>query len=298
MKVVVAGGRGFIGQGLLPRLAAQGHELRVLSRSDEPLPGSDVPVTAWQEDPAAVLDGAQAVINLCGSPLFLPKSRSESLDSSRVDVTRFLLQCMQAVPQAPEIWINASASWIYGMTGEEWVDENHEPGKTKLAQLCVDWEQAAAEAKYLGTRVVKLRMGLVLGQGSGALAQLTPIFKFYSDELSGPGRRSLSWIHLDDLLEIILFSLKQGTVWGPVNATSPDPRTLHDFGRILGKVMGPRSWDFVPAQPVSSLLGDTPDIVLQGARVVPAKLRDLGYEFRRPTLQEALGAIYDAVPSF
>lgn len=296
MKVLIIGGRGFVASALIPRLLERGDEVELLSRAPERggIPG--LRCRGWSDDPRALLGDADALINLAGSSLFDRRGTSESLHASRVDVSRRLMAALEKHPDPPRTWINASGVWIYGQTGDELVDENHRPGSGPLVSLCDDWEDACSAAKHLGVRAVRLRMGLVVDDGGGPLAQFMPVLKFYEGDLSGPGRRILSWIHRQDLVRLVLFCLDSPAVWGPLNAVNPDARHLADFGRLLRSAMGSRSWDHVPGEPVSSLAPDAADILLQNCKVSPAKAQSLGFEFEYPCLQDALKAMYARQP--
>ncbi len=292
MRVLITGGRGFIAAALIPKLIARGDEVTVLSRSQGDLGIPGVKVRVWGQNPGPLLGDAEAVVNLAGSPIFSKPDGPDELAKSRIKISREIMEALKLHPNPPRTWINASAVWIYGQTGDEVLDENHRPGAGPLVNLCNDWEDACSEAKHLGVRAVRLRAGLVLDEGGGPLSQLLPVFKFYESDLAGPGRRILSWIHREDMVNLILFSLDRFTVWGSLNAVSPDPRPLADFGRLLRRYMGARNWDLVPGEPVNSLLPDASDIILQGCKVMPAKARSLGFEFKYENMQDALDAMY------
>ncbi len=296
MRILITGGRGFIAAALIPRLVARGDEVTVLSRSPEKVKIPGVQVRASNPDPRQLLGDAEAIVNLAGSPIFNRYGNQNELSRSRVETSRKIMEALKLRPDPPRTWINASAVWIYGQTGDEIVDENHRPGSGPLVSLCDTWEDTCSEAKHLGVRAVRLRAGLVLDEGGGPLSQLLPIFKFYENDLAGPGRRIISWIHREDIVRLIMFCLDRYTVWGPMNAVSPDPRPLADFGRLLRRNMGARKWDLVPGEPVNSLLPDAADIILQGCKVIPAKALGLGFEFEYESMQVALEQMYRMVP--
>lgn len=297
MRVLITGGRGFIASALIPRLLARGEQVTLLSRSPESIEIPGVTVRGWCEEPRALIGDAEALINLAGSPLFAKPTSGNELCASRIDVSQRLMEALKQIPDPPRTWINASAIWVYGQTGDELVDENHSPGTGPLVSLCNNWEDACSEAKQLGIRAIRLRAGLVLDEGGGPLAQLLPILKFYEGDSSGPGRRILSWIHRSDMVSLILFCLDNFAVWGPINAVCPSPSSIAEFGRLLRRAMGSRKWDIVPGQPVSSLYPDAADILFQGCKVAPAKARSLGFEFQYPTLQSCVDGMYDRLPA-
>jgi uncharacterized protein len=298
MKLVIAGGTGFIGSALCERLAEQGHSLAVLSRSA--LPGTDG--TKWQSvswnPPAAgaweqAVDGADGLINLAGEPIAAKRwtaRQKEKIRQSRIDATGALVAAVGRARHKPKFLINGSAIGYYGPHGDETLTEADGPGGDFLAGTCRDWESEAAKAEGSGLRVIRLRTGIVLGKGGGALAKMVPPFKFFIGGPLGSGKQWMSWIHLEDEIGLIAMLAERDSARGAVNATAPNPVTMEDFCRNLGRVLRRPSWAPVPAFALRALLGEMADMLLAGQRVAPAAAEKLGYHFRYPALHEALAA--------
>ncbi|MFQ5902555.1 MAG: TIGR01777 family oxidoreductase, partial [Candidatus Binatia bacterium] len=165
------------------------------------------------------------------------------------------------------------------------------PGRDFLSQVCVDWEEEARKAEDYGLRVIRLRTGIVLGKGGGALAKMVPPFKLFAGGSLGTGRQWMSWIQLEDEIGLILFLLENPNAHGAVNATAPNPVTMKEFCKTLGRVLHRPSWAPVPSFALRLLLGEMADMLLTGQRVLPAQAQRLGYTFKYPTLLEALQAL-------
>jgi hypothetical protein len=187
--------------------------------------------------------------------------------------------------------VNASATGYYGPHGDETLTEESPPGSDFLAEITREWEEAAQEAEPLGVRVVRLRFGVVMGEGGGALARMVPPFRMFVGGPLGSGRQWLPWVHRDDVIGMALWALANDAVAGPVNATAPRPVTMSEFARTLGKVLRRPSWAPVPALALRALLGEMADAVLSGQRVLPTVAERLGYRFRYPELEAALRSI-------
>ena len=295
MKLLIAGGTGFIGGALCRALVQHGHELIVLSRQPERrashggitiLPWE---TSAWQQKAV----GCDGIINLAGESLaekrWIPQQKRLIRDS-RLEVTRRLVSAMAERPAKPAVLINASAVGYYGARGDEPLTEAEPPGHGFLAELCQAWEAEARRAEALGVRVVRLRIGLVLGPGGGALAKMVPPFRLFVGGPLGSGRQWVSWIHRDDVIGLIEWALKTPAVTGAVNATAPSPVTMRELCRSLGQALHRPSWAPVPAVVLRVLLGEMADLLLTGQRVLPAVANQLGYRFRYPELAGALAA--------
>jgi len=298
VRLVVAGGTGFIGSALCTRLLGEGHSLAILSRAPSPGTTAANKRSLRWDPPAAgewerALEGADGVINLAGEPIAAKRwtqRQKEKIRSSRVETTRALVAAIQRAREKPKVLINGSAVGYYGPHGDESLAEEGGPGGDFLARVCMEWEDEARKAERYGLRVIRLRTGIVLGRGGGALAKMTPPFKFFVGGPLGSGRQWMSWIHLEDEVGLILALLRNTGAHGAVNATAPNPVTMRDFCRILGRVLHRPSWTPVPAFALRLLLGEMADMLLAGQRVLPAVAQKLGYTFKYPTLYEALQA--------
>lgn len=300
MKVVVAGGTGFIGRALCARLAAAGHEVLALVRSHAAslLLPPGVKAVDWVP-PApgpweAALDGADAVVNLAGEPIAggrWSEARKLAILQSRILSTGALVAAAAKAAQRPRVLLNGSAVGWYGDLPEGDADESRGPGSGFLAQVCVCWEEAAQKAEALGLRVVRLRTGHVLAADGGVLAKMAPPFRLFIGGPLGSGRQWLPWIHRHDQVEAILFCLEK-ELSGPVNLCAPAPERMAAFCAQLGQALRRPSWAPVPAFALKLLLGEMAGLVLGGQRAVPAKLTSAGFSFRFPLLGEALADIY------
>jgi uncharacterized protein (TIGR01777 family) len=300
VKVTVTGATGAIGQPLVAELRARGDEVTVLSRNpasarEKLVPGVDA--LAWPDPkagppPAEAMAGRDAIVHLLGEEVaqrWTDDARREIRDS-RVLATRNLVAVLRGLGEGtrPQTLVSQSASGFYGPRGDERVDESGPTGEDFLARVTVEWENSAREAEQLGLRVVRTRTGVALAKGGGALAKMLPFFKI---GLGGPvagGGQYLPWVHLDDVVGAMLFALDTEAASGPLNVTAPEPVTNKEFSRALGRVLRRPALAPVPAFAVRLLYGEMASIVTTGARVVPARLSELGYRFRRPELEDAL----------
>jgi uncharacterized protein (TIGR01777 family) len=308
MKIVIAGGSGFLGSPLAEMYAEDGHDVRVLTRSLAPGevrhdPGTGVPGISrvgWTADGssgpwASVIEGADAVVNLSGESLAAKRWTAETkkrLRDSRLLATRSLAAAITAATNPPAVFISGSAVGYYGPSDGRPLTEADGPGADFLARLCADWEAEAANARREGTRVVLLRTGIVLERSGGALPQMMRPFRFFVGGPIGSGRQYISWIHRLDWIEIVRWIVSTPAVTGPVNATAPHPVTNREFARALGRAM--RRPSLLPASgfAVRLALGEFADSILTGQRVLPARAQKEGYHFRYPEIDRAFRGIF------
>ncbi len=303
MRIVVAGGTGFIGRPLCQRLVELGHAVTVLTRDPAAARtrlAPPVSVIGWQGSRGATgelmtaLGNAEVVINLAGAPIAQGRWTEQTKDRlrrSREGTTSALVAALAQLRARPVLLISASAIGYYGPRQDEPLREDAPSGAGFLASLCREWEAAARAAERLGVRVVLPRIGVVLGKNGGALARMLPVFGLGLGGPLGNGTQWLSWIHLDDLIELLLFLLDQA-IGGPMNATAPHPVTNEEFSRVLGQTLERPVWLRTPAFVLKLLLGQmAEELLLTGQRVLPARAEAMGFRFRYPTLSEALHAI-------
>ena len=297
MKVFITGGSGFVGKNLCDRLIGGGHRVTVMGR--RPLGVSGYPAKAavlaadaakpgnWQD----VLAEHDTIINLAGVSIFTrwTAKKKDEIRSSRIDITRNVVDAIKKRNGLPTDLISASAVGFYGFHGDEELIESDVHGDDFLALLCRDWEAEALKATASGARVVLARFGVVLGRHGGAMSLLRKIFLLRLGGRLGSGSQWFSWIHEDDLASIFLFLLNDRTVGGPVNCTAPRPVTNRELTIALNAALGTAS--LAPPAPgfmLRMIMGEFGDFILKGQRAVPGRLRDAGFGFSFPDIGSAL----------
>jgi uncharacterized protein (TIGR01777 family) len=298
-KIVIAGGTGLIGSLLQKSFADQGREVVVLSRKEGP------GLTQWDGKThgfwAHSLEGADAVINLCGRPIvdrWTAANKSE-YESSRVDPTEAIGEAVRKAQTPPRVWINASAIGFYGDSGAREVSEATRHGSDFMGDLCAKWEHACLRHETPDTRKVCLRMGVVLHAEFPFVKLASLAAKLGLAQTLGTGKQYISWIHAQDLVKMTEWCLFE-PVSGPVNACSPDPVTNAEFMAAFRRVYGHPALPAVPAPLVklgASLAGKEPSLLLTGQRAVPEIALARGFRFRFPELTEALDDVLGAVPA-
>jgi uncharacterized protein (TIGR01777 family) len=308
MRVVIAGGTGFLGSPLAEVYAEEGHDVRILTRSLAPgesqhESGTGVPgITrvGWKPDGrsgpwASVVDGADAVINLAGESIggkrWTPQRKAQLRDS-RMLPTRSLAAAIAAATKPPAVFISSSAVGYYGAAGDDPKTESDPAGDDFLAHLSEDWEQEARKAERPGLRLALLRTGIVLERSGGALAEMLTPFRFFAGGRLGSGRQYMSWIHRLDWVEMVRWIVQTEAVSGAVNATAPHPVPNREFARALGRAMRRPALVPTPRAALKLLLGEFANYVVTGQRVIPAKAQAHGYHFRYPELDIAFRGIF------
>jgi uncharacterized protein (TIGR01777 family) len=281
MKVVITGGSGFIGRALAERLRASGDTVTAVSLRTPP-PGPEV------------FTGCDAVVHLAGEPVAQRWSAAakERIINSRVQGTRTLVAALRQQP--PSVLVSASAIGYYGSRGDEILTEDSPPGSDFLGQVAVTWEHEARAAEKFGVRVVTPRIGVVLGPGGGALPKMALPFRFGAGGRLGDGKPWTSWIHLDDLIALVEFSIATAAVRGAVNAVAPNPVTNTDFTRALAAALHRPAIFPVPAAALKLLLGEMSQVVLASQRVIPEAALRAGFHFRFTDVGDALRQIFAA----
>jgi len=309
MRIVIAGGTGFLGGPLAEGYAEEGHDVRVLTRGLKPGEsrhdsGTGVPgVTrvGWSPDTGgaweSVIDSADAVVNLAGAGLaegrWTPQ-RKALLHDSRIISTKTLAAAIQKAARPPAVFVSGSGTGYYGASLSDDVKTESSPaGDDFLARLCVDWEAEAARAASPATRVATLRTAMVIERRGGALQRLVTPFRFFAGGPVGSGRQYMSWIHRIDWIEMVRWIIDTPAVSGAVNASAPSPVTNRQFARALGRALHRPALVPTPGFPLRIALGEMADaLVLTGQRVVPQRALSHGFHFRYPELDRAFRGIY------
>ena len=292
-SVLMSGGTGLVGGRLRRLLEKEGLSMRILSRS----PSDDAGRVQWDGNvpPPEAMAGLRAVVHLSGQPVFggFPgKGLRAKIMRSRVDSTRGMVDAMRALPasERPEAFLCASAIGFYGDRGEELLTEDAQPGHGFLADVCRAWEIEALRAEDLGVRTVRLRIGVVMAREGGALPMMALPFKAGLGGPLGDGNQWFSWIHVDDLCELIAAARRDSRYVGAVNAVAPTPVRNADLTRILAETLGRWAPFRVPAFALKTLLGPLASELLGSRHVVPARAQSLGFEHQLPELADALAA--------
>jgi uncharacterized protein (TIGR01777 family) len=308
MKIVVAGGGGFLGASLCGAWADEGHEVLVLTRSLAPSqaqhePGTGVPgVTRVGWNPATgdgsllppLLETSRAVVNLAGESLDARRwsdARKRLIRDSRISATRTLVHAIGLCSSPPSLFLSGSAVGYYGNRGADILTEDTGPGDDFLARVCVDWEAEALNARR-AARIVVLRTGLVLERSGGVLKRLIRPFRFGVGGHLGSGRQYMSWIHRLDWIEMVRWIVDSADVAGPVNATAPNPVTNAELSRALGRAMHRPSLVPVPAFALRAAVGDMASAALSSQRALPARANAAGFHFRYPEIDIAFRGIF------
>jgi len=292
MKVLLAGGTGFVGRSLVRHLVREGHECIVLVRKnyvgqERYFPTGTV-LTPFNVRP----DEIDAVINLAGEPVAgsWSEAHKKRIMDSRVDTTRDLVQWIATLKNPPKVFLSASAIGFYGDGGDEELTETSrlDPKRSFLAQVCILWEQEANVAKKLGIRAVNLRLGNVIHANGGFLFGLAPMLRFAPVYSPIAPKAFLSWISMRDTVRLIEFALKNDEVQGPMNVVSPNPTTNREFYKILGKVKGRPVLGAMPSAILRKIVGPFSEAILASQRVVPAKALDHGFQFEDTDIAKLL----------
>jgi uncharacterized protein len=308
MKVAITGATGFVGSRLVERLQSLGHEVLVLTRNPEAARQKfpievykTVEVLGYASDWQTHIAGCDGVVNLAGTPIaeqkWTPEYKQQILDS-RLQTTANLVAAItsgraqpnvQADPQ-PQVLVNASAIGFYGTSETGEFNELSLAGNDFLAEVCSKWEAEATKVQASGTRLVILRLGIVLGMG-GALAKMLTPFRLFAGGPIGSGRQWFSWIHQDDVVSLIVKALTDGAMQGVYNATAPNPVRMTELCTVLGQQMQRPSWLPVPGFAIEALLGDGAVVVLEGQKVIPQQTLNSGFNYEYQTVDRALAQI-------
>lgn len=300
-RIGITGASGFIGRALVAALVERGDSVRAFVRNpDDRFPrGVDVRrldlAYGKIADTATAIAGLDALIHLSGETVAgrWSQEKKKKIHDSRELTTRNLVTAMWECPERPPVLLSASASGYYGSRGDEPLTERSAPGNDFLAHVCIDWEREAQVAEEFGTRVVRLRQGLVLGRGGGALEAMLPPFRFGAGGPLGSGHQWWPWIHVADAVALYLFALDREDLSGAVNAVAPDLATNARFAQALGYAMRRPSFAPAPALALKIVLGEFADSLIGSQLLLPAVAEDAGFLWKHPQLDRALLDLLD-----
>lgn len=302
MRALVTGATGFIGRRLLEQLS----DPVVLTRNPRRAEIELGHCTAFAWDPMTgpppkpAFDGVDVVFHLAGEPVAdsrWTREKKMRIRDSRAVGTANLVATLADLAEKPKVLVSASAVGYYGNRGDEILDESSPPAGDFLADVCCLWEAAAQRATASGIRVVNPRIGVVLGSGGGALAKMLLPFKLGLGGRLGDGRQWTPWVHVDDVVGLLMHAAGTESVFGPMNATAPNPVSNRDFTRALAKTLHRPALFPVPSIGLELLVGEFAQIVLASQRVVPRVAETSGYRFKFPTIDEAFSDILTAKPA-
>ncbi len=292
MKVLITGASGLIGTELQKSFAAKGYEMLLASRS-EPKDSDNI---QWDTETGFTdpekLEGIDAVVHLAGesvSGLRWTDEKKKAIRDSRVLGTRNVVNAISKLKDKPSVFVAASAIGFYGERGDEELSESSAAGDTFLADVSKEWESEARRAEDAGIRTVLLRTGIVLSKDGGALGTMLTPFKFGVGGVVGSGKQWMSWISMEDHIAVINYVIENESVRGAVNSVSPNPVTNEEFTKTLGEVLYRPTFLPLPEFAVSMILGEMGDaLLLASTKVLPNRLEKVGFEFKYPTLKNAI----------
>lgn len=298
--VSITGATGFIGRRLVQKLLADKHKVHVLTRSKAkalsvfPVDNFPEVIIAEEEEWKKCIEDSNAIVNLAGMPIstrWSPEIKKE-IKQSRINVTSKVVDLINytSAEVRPSVLVSATAIGYYGTSETQVFDETSPSGNDYLSEVCREWEAKAHNVDN-GVRLVLIRIGVVLGKDGGALAKMIPLFMMFAGGPLGTGKQWFSWIHLDDLVNLICESLINSSYKGIINGTAPNPVRLSEMCNQLGQVVGRPSWLPVPEFALQAVLGEGASIVLEGQRVLPVRATELGFSYKYPYVKDALKAI-------
>jgi len=298
MKIVIAGGTGFVGKVLSRLLQENGHEIIILTRN-KTVQEKDIQYVQWLQQgarPEQLLDTVDAFVNLAGISLNngrWTKKQKKAIYTSRMDATLEIVRIMEHLSAKPKVLINASAVGIYPTsTTATYTEDSMDYATDFLGTTVQDWERQAKRAEKLGVRVALARFGVILGRDQGALPSMLLPYKMHIGGTIGSGEQWLSWVHVEDVARAIYFAITNENIKGPFNVTAPHAVRMKDFGKSIAMIMGRSHWMPVPSIAMRLALGEQSMLVLEGQHVLPAVLEKQYFTFHFPHLKEALYDLY------
>lgn len=300
MRALVTGATGFVGDRLLAHLQNPVVLSRDGAKAEKELEKFGVRAFSWnpttEPAPAEAFAGIDTVFHLAGESVASGRWTSAKkirMRESRIAGTRNLVLALAALPVKPKVLVSASAVGYYGDRGDEILDESATPAGDYLAELCQGWEREALAAKAHGIRVVTIRIGIVLGPKGGALAKMLTPFYLGAGAPLGSGKQYMPWIHLEDLVRMMLFAAEHENVHGALNGTAPSPVTNREFTKTLGRAIHrPTFMPPVPGFMLNIMFGEFGSILLNSQRAIPKAAEQAGFKFEYPQLESALQNVF------
>jgi len=300
-RIIITGGTGFIGRPLSQRIVERGYEVVCLTRNAPTAKekwGNRIKFVDWNGRNAVgwggYAEGALAIINLAGESIASGRWNAEKKQRillSRMNAGEAVVKAVQSAKKKPEVIIQASAIGFYGDRGDKVLDETSPPGKGFLAEVTKKWEASTAAVETCTRRLI-IRTGMVLGPNGGALVRLVQPFRFFLGGHSGTGEQWNSWIHIEDVIQSILFLMENKDLRGVFNLTAPCPLRNKDFCQAVGNVLGRPSWLPVPVFFLKLIFGElAKEVLVSGQRIYPKRLEESGYQFIFPEAEKALSDI-------
>lgn len=299
-NIVIAGGTGHLGSSLSKKLVQQGHEVTVLTRTVPDNPGATVRFVQWDGETQGswtdYIDGADVVINLSGKSVNCRYSESNKLKliQSRVRSTEALGLAIRNSPTPPKVWVNASSSAYYGFSYAV-MDENASPGSDFPARICVEWEKSFNKIETPHTRKIAWRLGVVLQRRQGLILPFVNLVRGFTGGKLGSGKQYFTWIHEDDFLDAAVWTIENDDASGPYNLTSPEPVTNENFMKALRESLGVSIYFSIPELLLKlggKIIGTEPYLILEGRRIIPARLSTAGFTFKHPNIDGALQNLF------
>jgi uncharacterized protein len=300
LNILIAGGTGFIGSHIVETMKQRGNYIYILTRSSNITDESPhVNYITWlngNENNIDTMPTIDVVINLAGDPInqgrWTKKKKQRILDSRKI-TTETIINIIKELPKKPKVYINASAIGVYGYsTTEVFTEKSESLGNSFPAKVCKLWEKDALKAEMFGVRTVIARIGIVLGKDGGALPRMAMPYHFFVGGKVASGKQWISWIHIDDLVELIQFVINNDEITGPVNLTAPNPVQMNDLGHQIGNALHRPHWIPVPSFALKAIFGEMSEFLIEGQQVLPEKALDNGFTFTYKSVGEALEQIY------